>query len=283
MSPMLRLLRPKQWIKNGFVIAPIFFSRQFESLAAWQLTCYATMAFGLAASAVYIFNDILDRAEDATHPVKRLRPLAAGVVSVPSASLLAVACAVLSGVLLQRLPGDCAMVVAAYVVLNIFYTVELKHHGLLDVFLIASFFVMRVLVGCLALSVMVSPWIILTTFMLALFLGFGKRYHEMGVEGYVARKRNLQHYSREFLDRLVTICSAAALVSYAIYTAETASDLGNINIVYTVPFVAFGLFRYLQSIYVGGQGGEPESVLLHDKWQWVALALWLGCTLWALR
>ena len=280
--PIIQLLRPKQWIKNAFVIAPIFFAHAFASLEAWLLTFSAAGAFALAASAVYIINDIFDRAEDAKHPVKCHRPLASERVTIPVALSLAVGCVMLCGLLLLRLPAPCAWLVALYLVSNVAYTLILKQQALLDVFFIASCFVLRVLVGCYALSVMVSPWIILTTFMLALFLGFGKRYHELGVEGYALHKQNLQHYSRELLDKLVIICGSAALVCYAIYTAEMARASGDVSIVYTVAFVAFGLFRYLQSIYVFGQGGEPEEIILKDRWQWVNIALWLICTLWAL-
>lgn len=279
MPPLLKLLRPRQWIKNAFVIAPIFFAQQFASVEAWLLTLSAAFAFALAASAVYIFNDICDRKEDRLHPVKRLRPLASERVRIRYAVLIALCCAVGSAMLLFELPLSCAWVVGLYVLLNIAYTLVLKHRALLDVFFIAACFVLRVLMGCFALSVMVSPWILLTTFMLALFLGFGKRYHELGVEGYAEQKQNLQHYSRELLDRLVVICGGSALVCYAIYTADIANHTGNVNIVYTVAFVAFGLFRYLQSIYVYGQGGEPEAIILRDKWQWLNIALWLVTTL----
>jgi len=282
MMPLIKLLRPRQWIKNGFVIAPIFFARQFEQMDMWLLTLQATLAFAMAASAVYIMNDWFDREEDRQHPVKCMRPLASGQVSTSVAFTVAALCAALSAALLYHLPPHCSSVVAIYVVLNIYYTLVLKKQALLDVFFIGGCFVLRVLMGCFALSVIISPWIILTTFLLALFLGFGKRYHELGVEGYARRKQNLQHYSRELLDKLVVICGCAALVCYAIYTAEVARVSGDISIVYTVAFVAFGLFRYLQSIYVYGQGGEPESVILRDRVQWVNMALWLAATLWAL-
>lgn len=279
MKYWIRLLRPRQWIKNAFVIAPIFFARQFDSIAAWKFTLAAAFAFGLAACAVYIMNDIVDRAEDRLHPVKSKRPLAAGKVSIAGALPLALLCAAASAALLAYLPAKCAIVVGAYVLLNIIYTSILKHRALLDVFFIAACFVLRVLMGCFALSVTVSPWILLTTFMLALFLGFGKRYHELGVEGYAAHKKNLQHYNRDLLDKLVVICAAAALVCYALYTVDMANHSGNVTIVYTVAFVAFGLFRYLQSIYVYGQGGEPERVILRDYWQWLNIILWLVLTL----
>jgi 4-hydroxybenzoate polyprenyltransferase len=280
--PIIRLLRPRQWIKNGFVIAPIFFSLLFENIEAWQLTLSAAFAFAFASSAVYILNDWYDRDEDRLHPKKRKRPLAAGQVSIGTALFVAACCAIGSASLLTLLPPECASIIAIYVVLNIFYTLVLKKQALLDVFFIGGCFVLRVLMGCFALSVVISPWIILTTFMLALFLGFGKRYHELGVEGYAEAKQNLQHYSRELLDKLVIICGGSALVSYSIYAAEFASDTGDIAIVYTVGFVAFGLFRYLQSIYVYGKGGEPESIIIRDKWQWVNMILWLSFTLWAL-
>lgn len=279
MTPILRLLRPRQWIKNAFVIAPIFFSRQFANPDAWHMTLLATAAFTLIASAVYIFNDYYDRAEDQKHPVKSTRPLAAGLVSVGGAIITAFICIMLGIGLLHFLPPHCTWIAIAYILLNSAYTLRLKRYALLDVFFIAACFVLRVLMGCFALSVMVSPWILLTTFMLALFLGFGKRYHELGVAGYAAHKHNLQHYNHALLDKLVVICAASALVCYAIYTADIARYTGDVAIVYTVAFVAFGLFRYLQSIYVYGQGGEPESVILHDPWQWVNIALWLMMTM----
>lgn len=279
MNSYLSLLRPRQWIKNGFVIAPIFFAMQFGEAPAWRIVLLAALAFACAASCVYIINDILDRKEDGLHPVKALRPLASGAVSVPAALAMALCAFVLSCAVLTQLPGACRVIIAIYIAANIVYTLVLKHHALLDVFFIASCFVLRVLMGCYALSVSVSPWIILTTFMLALFLGFGKRYHELGLDSYAAAKQNLQHYSRELLDKLVVICAGSAFVCYAIYTTEVAHKKDDVAIVYTVGFVAFGLFRYLQTIYVYGRGGEPESIILKDKWQLINMALWLATTL----
>lgn len=171
------------------------------------------------------------------------------------------------------------MIAGIYLLLNLAYTFILKHIALLDIFFIAVCYVLRVLMGCYALQVTVSSWIILTTFLLALFLGFGKRYHEMGFEDYVKSKPNLQQYSRPLLDKLVIISGGAALMAYAIYTTEMSRQLGKVEMVYTVAFVAFGLFRYLQMIYVYDQGGEPESVILKDKWQLINVVLWLSVTL----
>ena len=283
MNPAIRLLRPKQWIKNGFVFAPLFFSGRFIDAAAWQVTIIAAICFCAIASTVYIINDIRDVEEDRLHPIKQKRPLAAGALTMASAYMLAVVCAMLAITLLyMRLPAECTMIAGLYVASNAFYTYILKRIAIIDIFFVAFCYVLRVLMGAYALQVVVSPWIILATFTLALFLGFGKRYHEMGIAEYAAHKPNLKHYSRDLLDRLVTISGGAALMIYAIYAAELAADTGNVELVYTVGFVAFGLFRYLQSIHVYGQGGEPETVILRDKLQLVNLALWLATTMWIL-
>jgi 4-hydroxybenzoate polyprenyltransferase len=282
MAPWIRLLRPKQWIKNGFVFAPLFFSGRFSDAASWHVTLIAAACFCIIASFVYIINDIRDVEEDRLHPVKKNRPLAAGTLGIPMAFMLAVACAVVAMVLVYILPVQCSVIAMLYVASNAFYTYVLKRIAIIDIFFVAFCYVLRVLMGAYALQVVVSPWIILATFTLALFLGFGKRYHEMGIAGYAAHKPNLKHYSRELLDRLVTISGAAALMTYAIYAAELSVETGHVELVYTVGFVAFGLFRYLQSIHVYGQGGEPESVILRDKLQLANLALWLLTTMWIL-
>ncbi|MDE3016096.1 MAG: UbiA prenyltransferase family protein [Pseudomonadota bacterium] len=282
MTSILTLLRPRQWIKNGFVLAPLFFARRFMDPQAWVLATLATLAFLAVSCAVYIVNDWHDMEEDRLHPTKRLRPLAAGKVTRREAALLAIIFVAAAAALLMRLPGSCAAAAELYATFNLAYTFFLKRLALIDVFLIATGYVLRVLTGCYALSVTVSPWIILTTFLLALFLGFGKRYHEIGISGYAEAKPNLRQYNRDLLDRLVTITGGAALITYAIYTVDVAHATGRLSIVYTVAFVAFGLFRYLQSIYVYNQGGEPENVIFRDKWQLANMAIWLAVTLWIL-
>lgn len=279
MNPWVRLLRPKQWIKNFFVFAPLFFANQFMQAEPWALVALAALCFLAASVVVYIGNDMKDMAEDRLHPTKQKRPLASGQIAPFSAALVACFAAAVTMFLAALLPFMCGMVILLYMGINVIYTLYLKRFALIDVFCIASFYVMRVLMGCYALDVTVSPWILLTTFLLALFLGFGKRYHEMGFEPYALAKPNLQHYNRQLLDRLVIICSCAALITYAIYTAETGLRQGKPELAYTVAFVAFGLFRYLQAIYVYNQGGEPETVILHDRLQLVNVVLWLAVTL----
>lgn len=282
MPPWLRLLRPKQWIKNGFVFAPLFFAGKFGDLSAWRLALEGALLFFCIACLVYIVNDIRDVEEDRLHPVKKNRPLASGEMTVWQAWLLACAFAAAALFVMTVLPAACAWVALLYVALNVWYTLALKRLAIIDIFFISFCYVLRVLMGCYALSVMVSPWIILTTFLLALFLGFGKRYHELGFEEYIKSKPNLQHYSRDFLDKLVIITGGAALMAYAIYAAEIGTETGKTGLIYTVGFVAFGLFRYLQSIYVYHQGGEPETIVLRDKWQLANLGLWLLVTMWVL-
>lgn len=281
MHPFLRLLRPKQWIKNAFVFAPLFFAHQFFSFQAWYLTVFGSLCFICVSCIVYICNDICDVEEDRRHPVKCLRPLAASEVTILQASLLACFFAGMALFILTALPIACTEVAMFYLGTNIAYTFYLKRHAIVDIFFIASCYVLRVLMGCYALAVTISPWIILTTFFLALFLGFSKRYHEMGYEDYARTKPNLQNYNRNLLDRLVAICGGSTLITYAIYTAEMSHVAGT-GIVYTVGFVAFGLFRYLQSIYVFNEGGEPENLILKDKLQIANGTLWLMVTLYML-
>lgn len=279
---LLQLVRPRQWVKNLFVFAPIIFARQYDNVQSWLLAIEAAAAFLAMSGVVYIFNDYKDREEDRLHPVKCRRPLASGEVTPTQAGTLAAGLLLLATGLLLGLPGEVAAVMVIYMAGNIAYTLYLKHVALIDILAIASFYVMRVLAGCYALEVMISPWIVLATFLLAMFLGFGKRYHEMSIEGYVAAKRNLQSYNRSLLDRLVMICGCAALLTYAIYAAEMSILAGSLTMVYSVIFVAFGIFRYLQALLVFGEGGEPEAILIKDPLMMINAALWLCFCMWNL-
>jgi len=282
MHRYLKLVRPKQWIKNAFVFAPLFFAHQFTNMNGWYFSLLAACGFLCVSCVVYIVNDMKDITEDRLHPVKCLRPLAAGTVTMTQAVFLACIAAVFTTFILAKLPKECTYIAAVYVGLNLCYTLFLKRVAIIDVFFIAFCYVLRVLMGCYALKVTVSPWIILTTFLLSLFLGFGKRYHEVGIVGYNQHKPNLRNYNRDLLDRLVTICGGATLITYAIYTAEISHQIGHVEIVYTLAFVAFGLFRYLQSVYVMHEGGEPENIIIKDRLQLANAALWLITTLWIL-
>jgi 4-hydroxybenzoate polyprenyltransferase len=279
MRPSLRLLRPRQWTKNAFVFAPLIFAHKILDPYAWYFTLIAAICFLCVSCMVYIVNDISDVEEDRHHPVKSKRPLAASEITILQAVLLACFFAGFAVFMLTALPIPCTEIAAIYLLMNLVYTFYLKRIAIIDIFFIASCYVLRVLMGCYALQVIISPWIILTTFFLALFLGFGKRYHELGFEDYAKYKPNLRQYNRALLDRLVAICGSATLMTYAIYTADMSEQMDDIGMVYTVAFVCFGLFRYLQSIYVYNEGGEPENVIIRDKLQVLNGVLWLVATI----
>lgn len=275
---IIKLLRVKQWVKNGFVLAPLLFAGLYTQPAYWQLAGLAVLAFSLMASAIYVLNDILDRHKDALHPKKRHRPLPTGRVSVATGWALFVIILLLAVGILTFLPHECMMIAAIYVLQNIAYSAGLKRVAVLDVMLIAVGFVLRVLMGAYAIGVVASPWIVLSTFTLALFLGFGKRRSELVNAGAEARVV-LKDYPQSFLDgMLVATCTLAAL-TYAIYAVEHAQTSQNAGFVYTIGFVFFGLIRYLHVLFTKKQGEEPELVLLSDPLFTLNAVLWLVLTL----
>lgn len=282
MKPMLLLLRPRQWVKNLFVVAPLLFSLQFTNAEAIMQAAIALGGFILLSGAVYAVNDIVDRKADQKHPRKKHRPVASGKVSVPAAmALTAVVLTAGLGIIALWLPGACLSVALVYVTLQFAYSARLKRLAIFDVLVIALGFVLRVMMGAYAIGVPVSAWIILTTFLLALFLGFGKRAHEISLKKSDQMRASLSRYSPALLDRLISISCVSALLSYALYAVETSRALGKTEFVYTVLFVVFGLFRYLQIIYVDHKGGEPEHIVLKDPvfvlngFAWLALSVWI--------
>ncbi len=280
-SPYIALIRPKQWIKQGFVLAPLIFSFAFQRPEAWYYSIIAVIAFTAAASATYIFNDINDIKSDRNHPVKQSRPLASGAISIRNAYITMLIILGIGGFTSLLLPSMCLLILISYIVLNILYTLFLKKIAILDVVIVASGFVLRVLMGGYAINVSVSPWIITATFMIALFIGFGKRRHELIlVKNQNHTRESLHDYNSEFIDKLINVTCSAALICYAIYAVEQDKAHNKVGLVYTVAFVAFGLFRYLQSIYLSNQGGEPEQILFKDRIFQINLLLWLITTLW---
>lgn len=256
-------MRPAQWLKNIFVLAPLFFSLSFLDVTAVSHVLFAVLTFILLSSSVYIINDICDIEEDKGHPVKKNRPLPAGLISVKTALYLSGFLNISAWLIaFALLPKACLVIMGFYFVLQLLYTWKLKHEAIIDVISIAAGFVLRVLMGVYAISVAFSPWIILTTFLLALFLAFGKRYNEYCLDGY--SRKSLENYSSLLLQILLGISCAAALISYALYAVETADNMGKTAFVYTTAFVTFGLFRYLQVVLLNKGGGEPDRVLFRD-------------------
>jgi 4-hydroxybenzoate polyprenyltransferase len=270
----LRLLRPKQWIKNLFIFAALIFARDVLKLPLLELTAAAFVLFCLASSGVYIINDIIDVEYDRNHPVKRNRPIAAGRIPVDRAaglSLALLAAGVIGSFLVAKPLGFTTL---AYVLLMVFYSLYLKQQVILDIFTIAAGFVLRVVAGVAATGVYFSPWLLLCMIFLSLFIALGKRRHELYLlnENAAGHRSALSYYSFAFIDQMVGITTSATIISYSLYTFLAPT---NRNLIYTIPFVLYGLFRYLFIIYQQQSGGAPEDVLLHDRPLLAAVLLWI--------
>jgi 4-hydroxybenzoate polyprenyltransferase len=291
MMDILRALRPKQWTKNAVVFAAFIFAlgdrHQAVDAAAFWTALQAALLFCLASSGIYLLNDIRDLAADRAHPTKKLRPLAAGKISVPLAAGLAAGllAAALGGAHLLARP--LFFVILGYVVLQLFYTLGLKRIALVDLFVIAAGFVLRALAGAVALAVEISPWLLLCTLLLALFLALCKRRHELVIIQDAAglTRPSLQDYNERLLDMLIAVVAASTLVCYALYTLwpETVSKFGTTRLGFTIPFVIFGLFRYLDLVYRHEKGGRPEQILLTDLPLMLDIALYGLTVFWILR
>jgi len=268
---VIKLCRPYQWVKNVFVLAPLLFS---ESMLRWPIAGKAFLAaacFCFWSSAVYCLNDVLDRTADQRHPRKNNRPVAAGRISPRLAIAISLAMSLI-GFTLAWLISNLFLVFGGLYLLNsAFYFVLLKRKVIADVLAIAIGFVIRLLAGCAAIAVLPSSWLLVCGFSFALLLGFGKRRLEVDLpEDPTAFRSSLRYYSAEKLNLLLGVTASVCLVSYMLYTQapETIRKHGTANLVFTVPLVAYGLFRYLFKVQEGRFSG-PEEVLLTD---WVFLA-----------
>lgn len=243
-----------------------------------QRVVLAAAAFALAASAVYVINDLADRDRDRQHPQKRLRPLACGAVKVRGALLLAGACLVCALLLAYAASPAVLLIVIGYGLLNVAYSLGLKHVVLLDVFIIAAGFMLRILAGTLGVGIAPSHWLLLCGLLLTLFLGFAKRRAELDVmaDRGGSHRKVLDDYDPALLDQLLGICATGAIVSYSLYTvsAETVAMHGTANLIYSVPFVIYGIFRYLFLLHRRGGGGDPAAALLQDVHLLGAFAGW---------
>jgi len=281
---LILLLRPAHWVKNVFVLAPLVFAQKLTDSEAVQLALLAFVAFCLASSAVYVFNDIRDRAEDRLHPLKRNRPLAAGTVSVQLAAVLAIALAAGALAIAVSLGTGFLIVLTAYLVLNQLYSLGLKHVVILDVMMVSLGFVLRVIAGGLAIDVQVSAWLLLCTFFVALFLAFSKRRHELMLLASDASGQRpvLSHYSAAFLDQMINVVTASTVVSYAMYSIspETVEKFHTQRLIYTIPMVLFGIFRYLYLIYQKQTGRNPTEAILRDVPFLINIVIWALAVVW---
>jgi 4-hydroxybenzoate polyprenyltransferase len=258
------------------VLAGLVFAEITDQPHAVLEAIMALVAFVLASAAVYIVNDIRDVAADRQHPLKRHRPLASAEIEPATAMRVAGVLAVAGLALATVVTPLLATIIAAYLVLMGAYTLGLKRVAILDVMVIAVGFVLRAVGGAIAVAVPISPWLLVCAFLLALFLGFGKRRAELIGLGLNAAHHRvaLAGYTGPLLDQLVRITAGAALVTYATYTVVSTSVPDNGAMLLTVPFVAFAIFRYLYLIYGRGLGGSPESLLFRDRWLLGSVALW---------
>lgn len=281
MMPYIKLLRPHQWVKNLLIFFPLFFSHQIFSLDKLVPCFFAFIGFSLIASSIYCLNDIVDLEKDKTHPKKKHRPIASGLVSIKSGVILMTICASLGLFLLLSLTNSSLVLIlgVSYLVLNIAYSFALKNIVLIDVFIIAIGFVIRIFIGGVVGCVVLSHWIVLMTMLLALFLGFAKRRDDVKIfnkTGNIPRK-NIERYSVELLNALLQITATITIVAYLMYTIseEVVKRYNNKYIYLTSIFVIIGIFRYLQISMVDNKGGSPTKVLLKDYFIIISILCWI--------
>jgi 4-hydroxybenzoate polyprenyltransferase len=280
---VLRSMRPHQWTKNLVVFAGLIFSRNFREQELLLRSIEAFVAFCLLSGVIYIINDIADIEKDRHHPTKKNRPLPSGQLPVPVAFVAALAGATLGLVIAWRLGGGFFTVACAFCALNLLYSFVLKRIVLLDVMSISLSFVLRAIAGVEALraldpSIAISPWLLICTLFLSLFLAFCKRRYELTMlENAVGHRESLQEYSPILLDQLVGITAGGSVLAYAIYTIwpETVEKFGTDHLVYTVPLVLIGVMRYLYLVYNKQKGGSPSDLLLQEKFLLIDVSAWI--------
>jgi len=277
-ATLLTLARPWQWIKNGLVLAALVFSHRLFVLHDAVLAGLALITFCILSSLAYVLNDISDRDADRLNPEKRNRPLAHGDLTVAEAAAFAAALGFVSLVLSIALGRAFVAIALLYVALQFGYSLWAKRHVVVDIIAVAIGFVLRAFAGGIAIDAEVSPWLAFITFVLALFLALARRRHELIMmgDGAAAHRGALSQYSIRLIDQMIAIVAGATLVSYMIYTAsaEVEAKLGTRHLYLTVPFVAFGILRYLYLIDERNEGGDPARLLMRDRPLLVAVVLW---------
>jgi 4-hydroxybenzoate polyprenyltransferase len=280
LADLLRILRPQQWIKNLFLFAGLIFSRSFHQLDSVRVETFAFLSFCLLSSGVYIINDLVDIRADRLHPAKSRRPIAQGKIGPAAAVIVAVV--LIAGALTAAFFIDHRFFAAAllYLALMVLYSLKIKEVVILDVLFVASGYVLRAAAGALAIRVEISSWLLLCTFLLALFLVISKRRAELVFLGPdAARHRKiLGQYDLGFLDQVIAVVTSACIVSYCLYTLapETIAKFHTRNLIFTVPFVIYGLFRYLYLVFRGTKTDQPEKAVVTDLPILVCLILWIG-------
>ena len=272
-------LRPGQWTKNLFVFAGLLFGGRLLQGESIALASATFVIFCALSGAVYLFNDVFDREADRVHPLKSSRPIATGALPVRTAVVTAGLLGIGAIAAAAQVRGGLAVVAAAYLILLLVYSAFLKHVVIVDVLTIAAGFVLRAVAGAVAVNVPISHWLLVCTTLLALFLALSKRRHELTLlaEGATEHRRILTEYSPYLLDQMVGVVTASTLVAYAIYSTstETAERLHTDRLGLTIPFVLYGIFRYLYLVHQKRGGGSPSTLLLTDRPLLACVALWV--------
>ncbi len=277
---IIQSMRPKQWVKNLIVFAALIFS---ENLTEWTMvlrTIVGFCAFCLVSGAVYIINDILDREQDRVHPKKRYRPIASGQLPIFPAILATVISLIVGGVLSFYLDWRFGLVIVFYFLLQLAYSIVLKKIVVLDVMVVAAGFALRAIAGSYIISVQISPWLFVCAILLALFIALAKRRHELLFleGGGISHRSVLGKYSETLLDQMIAVATSATVIAYSLYTIvpETVQKFGTNHLMLTVPFVLYGIYRYLYLVYCQEEGGVPEKVLFTDLPLIIDVLLWLA-------
>jgi 4-hydroxybenzoate polyprenyltransferase len=284
MKNLIILLRPTQYIKNIFVLVPLFFAGQITNTVLLVNAFVAFVAFSLSASAVYIFNDYKDIKEDRKHPKKKNRPLASGLVSNNTALLLMTILFIISFTLMAMISLKALVILSIYVALNILYSLKLKRIALLDVIIIAIGFVLRLFVGSFAYEISLKIWIVIMTFLLALFMALAKRRDDVLIFIKLGSKmrKSISGYNLQFIDGAMLVMASIVIVSYILYTTsqEIIEKWQSENLYLTTLFVIFGVMRYLQLTIVEKSSGSPTKIILKDTITQINLALWILSFVW---
>lgn len=277
-KPLLKTMRPRQWVKNGLLFIPIIFDKQLTNWPALSRIVLGFILFCLLSSLIYIINDLVDLEADRIHPQKKLRPLASGALKISTARAAGIVLTIVIFIPASLLSLEFALIGLTYVVLNLAYSAWLKNAPILDVMILASFYVLRVAAGVSLITVTrFSPWLYVFTTFLALYLGIGKRRAELNLlaEEANSHRKSLGEYTIPLLDQLILIVCSSAIITYSLYTFSAPNLPANHTMMLTIPFVIYGIFRYLYLVEVKQSGGEPEEVLLTDRPLQVTLILWV--------
>ncbi|MFY0675453.1 MAG: UbiA prenyltransferase family protein [Bacteroidia bacterium] len=277
-----KLLRVNQWVKNGFLFLPIFFDKQLLNLDVLKLNFFGALSFAFASSVIYIINDYFDREKDRLHPKKKFRPLASGAINPLPAFIAALICLGISGALVYSIQSlDFLIVLSIYLVLNVLYSSGLKHVSLLDIFILAFGYVLRVYAGGFATNIAPSEWLILMSLLLALFLALAKRRDDVilfQASGKKARKA-IDGYNESFFNTALSMLGGILVVTYSIYvlSGQTQARFQSEYLYLTVIFILAGVLRYLQITLVEHDSGSPVKLLYTDKFLQITIFLWLLC------